>query len=130
MQIDTQNIQRPSLFSDFFTEEIDYKNDFVSYIDTSSNDRNIVHKGSVTSLQNNSETPLKKYRRFIDNELTKKQCPLLSNPYEDEFLFVHGKSPECILFVERELKPFKEYYKIHKSFNILDFRSHISLQTA
>ena len=49
MQVNTQNIKRPSLWLNFFTEELDHKNDFVSYINTSSNNSNIVHKSNVTS---------------------------------------------------------------------------------
>jgi len=41
-----QNIQRPKLFSDFFNLELDYKNDYLSYVSTN-NQR-------VTSLTHNN----------------------------------------------------------------------------
>jgi len=66
MQVNTQNIQRPALFSDFFGEEIDYKNDYVDYIDTSSNDNSVIYKGSATSLLNNSEKFLKSVIHIIN----------------------------------------------------------------
>ena len=73
MQVNTQNIKRPGLFSNFFTKELDYKNDFVSYIDTSSNSSNVVHKSSVTSnicktaksLTDNIEKSLKSAKNIL-----------------------------------------------------------------
>lgn len=44
-----ENQKQLSLFSDIVGQEIDYKNDFVTYIDSSSNDKNVVHSKTVTS---------------------------------------------------------------------------------
>ena len=81
MQINTQNIKRPNLFSNFFGKELDYKNEFVSYIDTFSNNSNIVHKSNVTSnicktaksLTNNIEKRLKTKKFGLTNPKLKFQ---------------------------------------------------------
>jgi len=47
------------LFEPFFNEEIDFKNDYVSYIDTSSN--------NVTSVIHHNIKKLLKTKKFINN---------------------------------------------------------------
>ena len=56
-----QNIKRPNLFDSFFNKELDYKNEFVEYINTTSNNSNPVHKKYATS------TLHKKAKNSINN---------------------------------------------------------------
>lgn len=52
MQVDTTNIQRPTLFEEFFDKLVTYKNDVINYIVTSI-------KKLVTSKINNTKKSLK-----------------------------------------------------------------------
>jgi len=54
-----QNKLQLSLFSDIVGQEYDYKNDFVTYIETSSSNLNVVHKNVVTSLPNITKKTIK-----------------------------------------------------------------------
>ena len=50
MQIDTNKLQRPKLFDSFFDKELDYKNDYVVYIDVTSTHNNTKTKQNTNLL--------------------------------------------------------------------------------
>lgn len=61
MQVNTQNIKRLSLFTPFMDEELDPANNYVEYIETSSNTLNVVHNKCVTSVHADSAKNSPKY---------------------------------------------------------------------
>lgn len=62
MQVQTQNIQRPALFSDFFGLELMWNNEYLTHIHT--------FKNSVTSIIHNNIEKIKKSLN-PDNSLIK-----------------------------------------------------------
>ena len=82
MQVNTQNIQRPSLFSDFFGLELLWNNEYLTYIKSGIEIvTSHLHKTVKTSV-NNIKNSLNKseisntFNRSIDNPLLK-YCYLL-----------------------------------------------------
>ena len=66
MQVNKQNIKRPSLIESFFNEELTPSNDFVTYIDCSTKSSNIVHKkSSATSNSHNIKKSLKNKKSYL-----------------------------------------------------------------
>jgi len=105
-----------NLIDPFFDMELDYKNDFVSYI-TAGIDSNV----SVTPKNNNTKKSLdKEYHRGIDNPLMM-YCPLFSIQSEDidNSLFVRSGS-SLLMFVDKELDVFSDYLSLYKDFNVFE----------
>ena len=103
-----------NLIDPFFDMELDYKNDFVSYI-TAGIDSNV----SVTPKNNNTKKSLdKEYYRGIDNPLTM-YCPLFSMENEDidSSLFI-WRGSSCLMFVYKEYKDSLQYQNVYKQFSI------------
>jgi len=103
------------LIEPFFTEELDYKNDYVTYIEVS-------NSSSVTPKNNNSKISLKTYSRFIDNVFIK-NCPLLNDKNSSNIIFLDSES-ECLLFITPDYLQHKGYYETYESFSILTPQSH------
>ena len=59
MQVNKQNIQRPSLIEPFFNKELTPSNEFVTYIDCTNNFSNVVYRKNVTSDSHNIKKSLK-----------------------------------------------------------------------
>ena len=60
MQVNKNQIQRPSLIEPFFDKELTPDNDYVTYIDCSTNSSSVVHKKSATPDSHNSKKALNK----------------------------------------------------------------------
>ena len=60
IQVNKNQIQRPSLIEPFFDKELTLDNDYVTYIDCSTNSSSVVHKKSVTPNSHNSKKVLNK----------------------------------------------------------------------
>ncbi len=109
----TQKIQL-NLIDPFFNEELDYKNDFVSYI-------NVSGTSSVTPKNNNSEKSLdNEYHRGIDNPLTM-YCPMfcIENENIDNSLFI-WRGSFCLMFVYKDYIDSLQYQNIYKKFNVFE----------
>jgi len=59
MQVNQNQIQRPSLIEPFFDKELTPDNKYITYIDCSINASSVVHKKSATSYSHNIKKPLK-----------------------------------------------------------------------
>ena len=59
MQVNKQNIKRPSLIEPFFNEELTPSNEFLIYIDCTTKSSNAVHKKNVTPDSHNIKKSLK-----------------------------------------------------------------------
>ncbi len=71
MQVNQSQIKRPRLIEPFFNEDLTPDNNFVTYIDCTTNALSAVHKSSATSKSHNIKEPLKDeyISRAIDNTL-------------------------------------------------------------
>lgn len=63
MQVQTQNIQRPALFSDFFGLELMWNNEYLTYIHTFINRVTSALNDIKKSLNTNKSTQLKEFER-------------------------------------------------------------------
>jgi len=106
--------QQLNLFEPFFNEELDYKNDFVSYI-------NVGFNSSVTPKDNNNIFfQSKKYHRYVDNIFDNFTCPALNNPCFEALFYIDFNRnlysfnvPHKDIFIQ---------YEQAKDFSILDSR--------
>jgi hypothetical protein len=108
--------------------------DTLSYINTSSNNSNIVHKRCATSANNFSVIPLKKdFNRSEDNPLLVNRCHVTDDIYADRTLFVFDRNiiDDCIIFVNKDYDYFNKYVNDYKDFSIFNTsRIHTSMHTA
>jgi len=118
MQVNKNQIQRPSLIEPFFDKELTPDNDYVTYIDCSTNSSSVVHKKSVTPDSHNIKKALKteNHHRYIDNPLVK-ICPVFSHVESNNYFSVHSNN-SCLLFIKPDLDKHKDYYKLHDDFSI------------
>ena len=66
MQVNKQNIKRPSLIESFFNKELSPSNEFITYIDCTTNSSNVVHKKcDVTSKAHNIKKTLKNKKSYL-----------------------------------------------------------------
>ena len=126
MQIDKNQIKRPSLIEPFFDKELTPDNEFVTYIDCSTNAQSVVHKKNVTPTSHNIKKPLKSknYRRAVDNELIK-ECPVLPFKQSSGFVFVHD-SKGAHIFIQSDVDQHINYFKEYKNFSIFDIASAVA----
>ncbi len=124
MQVNTQNIQRPSLFSDFFGLELLWNNEYLTYIKSGIEIvTSHLHKTVKTSV-NNIKNSLNKseisntFNRSIDNELLK-YCPLLGTPESRKYIFVHS-GDNHLFFIKVDYSQHEDYYKIYDDFSIFN----------
>ena len=119
MKAITENLQNSVLFDDT-----------VSYINTSSNHSNIVHKKNATSANNHSKIPLKEdFSRSINNPFLK-ICTAIKLLESSNYLFVHSQN-EAFIFIKPDYYQHVDYYKQHENFSIFDnSRVHTSMHTA
>ena len=127
MQVNKQNIQRPKLIEPFLNEELTPSNDFVTYIDCTNTQSNIVHKkDSATSKSHNSKKALKSENPFsgINNPLMKR-CPVFSPKSTSKYFFVMSEQ-EAALFIEPDVEEHQNYYKLHDNFSIFNHRNYLT----
>jgi len=106
--------QQLNLFDSFFDEELDYKNDLVSYI-------NVGFNSSVTPKDNNNIFfQSKKHHRHVNNIFDYFICPVLNNPCF-EFLFYIDFNLNIYSFNVSDKDIFIQY-ELAKDFSILDSR--------
>ena len=116
MQVNQNQIQRPQLIESFFNEELTPDNEYVTYIDCSTNASAVVHKKSVTPDSHNIKKSLKNenYRRAMDNVLMK-FCPVFGRLDSFNYMFYRD-----ITFIEPSVMQHKNYYKEYENFSIFD----------
>ena len=106
MQINLQNIQRPKLFQDFFTLELIWNSEYLTYIQT-----------TVKNITNIIKKSLNNYRhRYIDNCLVKK-CPIFKSNSSSKYVVV-GKEDKSFLFIVPDVEQHRQYYKDYEDFTI------------
>ena len=99
MQVNTNNIQRPTLMEPFFNKELTPDNEFLTYIDCNTNSSNIVHKKcSVTSDSHNSKKSIINDFRNINNPLLDNTCTLLYSAMDSSYQVVHFKNSSIMFF--------------------------------
>lgn len=118
MQVNKNQIQRPSLIEPFFDKELTPDNDYVTYIDCSTNSSSVVHKKNVTPDSHNIKKVLKteNNHRYINNPLVKK-CPVFPHVESNNY-FVVIKDNASLLFIKPDVEQHKDYYKLHDDFSI------------
>ena len=122
MQVNQNQIKRPSLIEPFFNEELTPDNEYVTYIDCSTNASAVVHKKSVTpTISNNIEKQLnnKRFYRFVDNALMGKKCSFPHSIKGNDFVWAGGLG-SLFVFIRPELEKEEDYYKQYENFSIFD----------
>ena len=116
MQVNQNQIKRPSLIEPFFNEELTPDNEFVTYIDCSIKSSSVVHKKSVTPISHNIKKSLKNenYRRAVDNVLVK-NCPVFDYGESSKWFFYRRMT-----FIEPSVMQHRNYYKQYENFSIFD----------
>ncbi len=123
MQVNKENIQRPSLIEPFFNLELSPTNEFIQYIDCSVKSSNVVHKkNNVTSNSHNTKKSLEKeYSRCIDNPLLK-VCPASGAYFESDYIFVHSER-KAHIFIKADYEQHIDYWTLAEDFNIFSPQS-------
>lgn len=120
----TQNIQRPALFSDFFGLELLWNNEYLTYIQTCiKNVTSTIHKTVNTSI-NNIKKSLKEvvYYRSIENQLIK-ECTYFKSNQSSSFIFIRS-AVKSIIFIGPNYEQHLEYDELYESFSIFDPQPH------
>ena len=119
-----QNIQRPALFSEFFTEILIWNNEYLTYIHSGfKNVTSHLNKTVKTSLNNikkslNKSETVNIFCRSIDNPLLNR-CTFF-RPYQSSpFVFVHGSNGFTI-FMESDYDLNVQYQREYQAFNIFN----------
>ena len=106
MQVNQNQIQRPQLIESFFNEELTPDNEYVTYIDCSTNASAVVHKKSVTPDSHNIKKSLKnesKYRIAVSDKNLDIDIPVAkgltwSHDSIDEAYWTFKKMfPDCVI---------------------------------
>ena len=120
MQINKDEIQRPTLITPFLSEELTPDNEFLTYVDTNNDCKSVTQTTNYIKTDSNSLI-----HRTADDEFFCKQCTVFPQVH-DKSIFFHDVNNDYKIVFKVHLVDTQIFEELHsvKDFHILKPHSH------